>query len=416
MKNINLEQVNNAILTLENTNLDEEFYSQLSESAKILMKADYVKLSLFEDERLRRKYYSDDLIKQNVLTTNKIFNTLLSTKEIFLLTQKNILQMRFKRFPPEIKSIVVVSLIHSKPKKLLGFFVLYFRHDKQILSKNEREILILYSHTAALALNKAQLQEESQKALEIRDRFISLASHELRTPLTSIHGYIQLLHNRMKDKKSLESRWTEELYIESIRLTTLVKELLDVNRIKQGQFAFVFSEVSLQEIAKRAIERYRLTDSNHLFEFQCKLIDHQTRVVGDFDKLVEMTSGLLGNAVKFSKPGEKITITLKTIPGMLSLEVKDRGKGISREDLIAIQNGFYKPEYANFMEGMGVGIMVARHIVENHRGKLKIKSKENEGTTVIVKLPTIKTNYKYKTKINRNKKFEALSKDRKTIL
>lgn len=59
--------------------------------------------------------------------------------------------------------------------------------------------------------------------------------------------------------------------------------------------------------------------------------------------------------------------------------------------MAAIQNGFYKPEYANFIEGMGVGIMLARHIIENHRGKLKIKSKENEGTTVTVSLPTIKS-------------------------
>lgn len=389
MKNSSLEQITKAIITLEDTILDKDLYAQIAENAKILVAADYAKLSVFDNDRLKRKYYSNELVKQSLLTTNKYFNKLLSLNKIFSLTQKDLQELDNRNFPHEIKSLLVVPVVHSK--QVLGYFVLYFLSDQQELTKTKRELLLLYSHAAGQAINKIKLQNESQKALEIRDRFISLASHELRTPLTSIHGYIQLLHNRMKNKQTLESRWTEELYVQSIRLTTLVKELLDVNRIKQGQFAFVFSEVSLQEVAINALERYKLTNSEHIFEFQCTLTNHQTKVVGDFDKLVEMVSGLLGNAVKFSKPGEKIVVTLKNMPGILSLEVKDKGKGITKEDLLAIENGFYKPEYANFMEGMGVGIMLARHIVENHRGKLKIKSKENKGTTVIVNLPTIKS-------------------------
>jgi len=241
-----------------------------------------------------------------------------------------------------------------------------------------------------LAITKYSLQEESKRALEIRDHFISLASHELRTPLTSLHGYIQLLHARMADNNTVEARWINELFVESNRLTTLVKELLDVNRIKQGQFAFVFSEVSMLEVIEKAIEHTKVMSSEHQIVFINKIKEGNVKVVGDLDKLIEMVTGLLGNAVKFSTYDQKITLILKVSQGMLYLTVKDSGRGISKKDLAAIFDGFYKGSYASHLEGMGVGLLLAKHIVDNHRGKIKITSKEHKGTKVDVILPIIK--------------------------
>lgn len=388
MKTISLKEVNSAIAALVDANSEKQLYSHIAETAKTLIGADYVKLLMTDKDRLKRVYYTDQIIKPNNFIANKNLTKLILNNKIHYFAYEDIKNMQIKQYTNEIKTLMVIPLFHSQQQ--LGFIFLYFLNERKKLNQTEYELLILYSHMVVLTINKFELQLESQKSLEIRDRFISLASHELRTPLTAIHGYVQLLYKRVENKDTLESRWTKELYIESLRLTSLVKELLDVNRIKQGQFDFVFSEVSLQDVINNALDRYRLTNSDHLFEFQCKLSDHQTKVVGDFAKLVDMVSGLLGNAVKFSKSGEKIIITLKHTVGTLSFEVIDTGSGIPRQDLIAIQNGFYKPEYANFMQGMGVGIMLARHIVENHRGKLKIKSKKNVGTTVTVSLPTIK--------------------------
>jgi signal transduction histidine kinase len=194
----------------------------------------------------------------------------------------------------------------------------------------------------------------------------------------------------MTDNNTVESRWINELYIESNRLTTLVKELLDVNRIKQGQFAFVFSEVSMQEVVEKAIEHAHVTSADHQIQFVNKIKDGNTKVVGDLDKLIEMVTGLLGNAVKFSTFDQKITIILRVSQGLLYLTVKDSGRGISKKDLAAIFEGFYKSSFASHLEGMGVGLLLAKHIVDNHRGKIKIKSKEHKGTKVDVILPIIK--------------------------
>lgn len=389
MDTVNLEQVNKAVVELIDAKSEKQLNQQIVEAAKSLMHADYGKLYLYNKDHLKRAYYCCDEVKQNYLVNNKNFIKLLNKQSVFTITGEDIKKMQIKHFPVKIKLLVIIPLIHDRQP--MGFLFLYYLNNKKNLSQFEKELLSIYKHTAVFALTKAKLQEESQRALEIRDRFISLASHELRTPLTSIHGYIQLLHTRIKDKNTVESRWVQELYIESIRMTQLVKELLDVNRIKQGQFAFVFSEVPLQEVVTRAIDRYRFTNADHPFILQSKVTNQQSIVVGDFDKLVEMVSGLLGNAVKFSKPGEKITISLQQTSTAVILEVKDNGKGISKKDIAAIFNGFYKAENASYIEGMGVGLLLAQHIVDNHRGKLKIKSKENKGTSVSVSLPTIKT-------------------------
>ncbi len=390
MEAINIENINKIIVNLVNTSSDKQLYAQIVENAVEIIHASYGKLFLYKKGRLRKMYYSDIKVKRNTLILDKTIRKLFSSDTILTLTKSELENRKITHFPNDITFVIIVPLSYAK--ETLGFLFLYFTQHKETLTQVENELLTLYRHYSVLALTKATLKEESQNALEIRDRFIAIASHELRTPLTSIHGYIQLLHARLKNQDSIEARWIQELYIESFRMTQLVKELLDVNRIKQGQFAFVFSEVPMLEIVTRALDRYRLAHAAHPFLFKSDLIKQQTMVVGDFDKLAEMVSGLLGNAVKFSKPGEKITVKLSATTSLISLEVKNTGNGIAKKDLTAILNGFYKPDYTSHLEGMGIGLLLAQHIIKNHRGKLKIISKKHEGTTVTVSLPLIKTN------------------------
>jgi signal transduction histidine kinase len=385
MKKISLEQINKAVQSFVDIASDAVLLERIGKTAITLIDADDGEFFLYKKNLLKRVYSS----QKNGVLNKKDASKLFATDTILSITQKTMRRWQLTQMPEGVKWIMVVPLLSKKKMKSSGFIFLYFESDEHLLTKDEQELLTLYSRIASLALTKAELQEESQKALEIRDRFISLASHELRTPLTSIHGYIQLLHNRVKGQQTLESRWINELLIESIRMTQLVKGLLDINRIKQGQFAFVFSEVLFQEIVTRTLDKYKLTDANHTFELQSSLSNPQIKVVGDADKLGEMVSGLLGNAVKFSKTDEKITVIIKDSKNFVTLIVKDRGRGISKNDLNAIFEGFYKPDQTSHIEGMGLGLLLARHIVENHRGKLRIQSKENRGTTVTITLPII---------------------------
>lgn len=386
MKNDILDQLNQSALELLNASTTKKLETTIGDATGKLSEAVYTQLFLYVKDRLKKSTNSDPAISKCSIIKVPSLKKYLQKNTITHITPTKLKEWQIENLPANVQSINIVPL--NLNDEILGFVVL-FMDKKEDLTDLEKKAITIFSQSAVMALTKAQLQDESNKALEIRDRFISLASHELRTPLTSLHGYIQLLHSRMANKDSVESRWVNELHIESIRLTTLVKELLDVNRIKQGQFAFVFSEVPIQEVVNRAIDHHRLTRADHPVVFQNKM-EEEAVVIGDYDKLVEMVSGLLGNAIKFSKPQEKITISLKNNQGSLSLTVRDTGKGISKKDLAAVFDGFYKSSHASHLEGMGVGLLLAKHIVENHRGKIKISSKENKGTKVEVILPTIK--------------------------
>lgn len=388
MKKDILEKINASALALLNANSTKQLEQIVVESAMKLVDAAYGQLYLYNKDRLKKVYSSSAIIKKNALAKHPSFKPYLQVDKTQTISTKDLQAWKVEHLPKSVKSIVVIPFLHNEAP--LGYLIL-FQNSSETLSADALDGIRLLSKTAVMAIGKARLQDESKQALEIRDRFISLASHELRTPLTSLHGYIQLLYARMQGKDSVEARWVKELYVESNRLTTLVKELLDVNRIKQGQFAFVFSEVSMPEVVQKAIEHARIISADHQILFQNKLNDHEAMVVGDLDKLIEMVTGLLGNAVKFSKPEEKITVTLKSSQGMLSLIVRDTGRGISKKDLTAIFEGFYKSAYASHLEGMGVGLLLAKHIMDNHRGKIKITSKEHKGTKVEVLLPIIKS-------------------------
>src|ERR1700722_2391672 len=167
MKNIQLGEINKAILALTTTKSNEQLYSEIAETAKSFIGADFVKLFLFDKDRLKREYYSGELIKHNTIIINKQFNKILSTDNMLYLSRTDLDKMHMKQFPHEIKHVAVVPLLYSQ--QMLGFIFLYFLKEKSI-SETERDMLILYSHTATLALNKIQLKEDSQKALELRDR------------------------------------------------------------------------------------------------------------------------------------------------------------------------------------------------------------------------------------------------------
>lgn len=250
-------------------------------------------------------------------------------------------------------------------------------------------LLQLFTTTAAIAMKKTQLHLQVQNALDTRDRFIALASHELRTPLTSLNGYVQLLYKKLAGKNTTESRWIEELYLECTRLMHLIKELLDINRIKQGELEFILHEVDIPELLKIAIERFRFLNKDHEIIYKNGLTNGKGRIIGDFEKLLQMLNALIGNAAKFSPPGSKINISVENNQRFITLKVKDRGSGIPEKEIKRIFDGFYKIG-KDEIEGMGVGLMLSEHIIKQHKGKISITSAENKGTEIKVQFPRLK--------------------------
>lgn len=273
-------------------------------------------------------------------------------------------------------------------KESIGIIIL-FTDKRPSFTKDIISLYNIFTAIASAAIKKTQLHQEVKSALEMRDRFISLASHELRTPLTSMSGYAQLLYRKLANKGTVESKWIEELYFETQRLTQLIKELLDINRIKQGQLEFILREIDLAEVVDKALERFRLTHKDNKIIVLNKINVKKSVMIGDYNKLLQMVSALLSNASKFSPFRSKILIELENNKRYLILRVIDEGKGIPKKEISKIFDGFYKIGTEE-KEGLGVGLLLAQHIIESHKGKIEISSGKKSGTTIEVQLPLLK--------------------------
>jgi len=253
-------------------------------------------------------------------------------------------------------------------------------------SKDQLDVLKLFGSLASLGIRKTQLYDETKQALDTRDLFISMASHELRTPLTTINGYIQLLYSRLSGHESNEGRWIQDLANEAKRMTKLVQELLAINQIKSGQLQYVFMEYHLTEIIQRALKDFHIYYPKHKVVFDPSLDPTKDFVICDYDKLLQVLHNILSNASKFSRPEDEIVVKLKLASPCLVISIQDKGAGISKEDLPKIFEGFYKG-IGHYQGGMGVGLFLAKDIIDRHHGSIKVKSKENIGTTVVIRLP-----------------------------
>lgn len=355
--------------------------------ARKLVTAEHGSLFLYQKEKLERVYTTSSVLRKSKIKKNGFIQKTFQSQKMCILRSPKTEQVSLEYKAMGIKSVAVLPLAYKSSS--IGMLVLH-SFKEQSFSKEQVHILKLFASMACLAIIKSKLHDETKTALEIRDRFISLASHELRTPLTSINGYIQLLYGKLANQDTIESRWMEELYNESIRLTNLVKELLDINRIKQGQLAFTLSEVDMKDVVENVVKQYRSYNPDREIIFEDKIFDDRYRVIGDFDKLREMVAALLSNAVKFSTPGAKIIITLTPSSRSIHMKMRDYGEGIPKHDLENIFGGFYKTQYSKEKAGMGVGLLLAQYVVNYHKGKISITSEKQDGTTVDVELPRLK--------------------------
>ena len=366
----------------------EEVYKLIVDEAIRLLKADYGSILLAQQGQLKRVYASSpEFYKIKPLGQDNMHDVYKSQKSIILTSKdfKAIAKMYPQIAKIGINSDIIAPL--SYRNKSIGVITIMSKKMGYFTEK-EMNILNLFAQMASLAIRKTQLYDETKKALDTRDLFISMAAHELRTPVTTISGYSQLLYSKFAGANTPEARWVEDMSWECLRLTYLVNELLEVNRIRAGLFEYIWKECSLREIIRHAISDFRFTYPSHKIIFQDSVADGKDIIIGDFNKLLQLLINLLDNAAKFSPFDTEIVIGLKSKVRHLYLSVKDQGKGIHKKDVHRVFEKFYQGK-DHSKEGLGVGLFLVKNIASQHHGTIKIFSEENKGTTVEVKLPKV---------------------------
>lgn len=238
-------------------------------------------------------------------------------------------------------------------------------------------------------LTKAK--NDLERAIASRDEFLSIASHELKTPITSLKLQTQLLRARVDAKTgnapSLEKLETtlDMIARQSDRLAGLIEYMLDVSRVQIGKFTFSFESGNLSELVKSVLSQW----SEPLRSSGCSLsMQIDEGVVGEFDsyRLEQVMANLLLNAIKYA-PGKPVLVTLKRQDQMAVLTVKDQGAGIEADKQDIIFERYERGGKPSGGSGLGLGLFVARTIVDGHHGTISVQSRVGEGAAFIVRLP-----------------------------
>lgn len=237
-----------------------------------------------------------------------------------------------------------------------------------------------------------RLRIETEKNLQLREDFLSIASHELRTPLTPLSLHLQILQRFLKrpevahvpdcDKQlDLMTRALSQV----TRITRLVEDLLDVSRISTGRLSLYPERIDLPQLIKEVTDRY----ADQLQSHQCELrLDLPERLPGQWDRLrvEQVVTNLLTNAMKFGG-GKPIEISARARQDEVEVRVRDHGIGISLEDQKRVFNRFERAVSQRHYGGLGLGLYIVHQIIEGHGGKIEIESRPGEGSTFIVRLP-----------------------------
>ena len=284
----------------------------------------------------------------------------------------------------KITSVVYVPITFEKTK--IGVLSINLIKNRKLTPRLINTLDFIGS-LASLAITKAEAYQNMAEALDTRDKFISLAAHELRTPLTSIHGYIQLLHKKFKDKKSREQEWINELYSQTHRLIYIVNELLDITRISSKRQQYVLNTFDIIPIIERVMSRYKIVHSNRRYYFLNELHEKSTFIKGDSEKIDQLISHLLDNAEKFSLEDSPLTIVLASRGKQIVISIVNKGR-ILNDDLDHMFKKYYKGEH-NMNTGMGLGLYLAKDIVKHHKGKIFLKKTSQNNVEASVYLPKL---------------------------
>jgi signal transduction histidine kinase len=225
---------------------------------------------------------------------------------------------------------------------------------------------------------------ESKQAILARDEFLSIASHELRTPLTALKLRLQsLLYGQEATGKT--RRKLESAARQTDRLERLIENLLDVSRITTGHLTLEPEEFDLAEAAREVCERFRESAGESGFVLE---VDAAAPVVGCWDRMrvEQVLNNLLSNAHKYGA-GKPVSVSVSAAGESAELVVTDHGIGIAPEDMERIFGQFERASNRRAPNGLGIGLYIARQIVQAHGGSVEVQSGVGSGSTFRVALP-----------------------------
>jgi len=269
--------------------------------------------------------------------------------------------------------------------KIIGAVVWFTTGDSRRYDQRDLELAEELARRAALAVENARLYHESEQATRSRDQMLGVVAHDLRNPLnTMLMGAELLLDSAPPD--STTRRHALIVQRAGERMNRLVQDLLDVKRMESGRLAIEPRQMSSHALLLEAVEALSSLAASSSIDLAMDESDDQPPVLADPHRVQQVFSNLIGNAIKFTPKGGRIVVRCKPDQGAVQFEVRDTGPGIAPEHLPHIFGQFWQANRRDF-RGIGLGLAIAKGIVEAHGGKIWVESEPGEGSSFLFTLP-----------------------------
>jgi PAS domain S-box-containing protein len=247
---------------------------------------------------------------------------------------------------------------------------------EQTAAQAERERLLAQEQEA---------RAEAERALQARDEVLAFVAHDLRTPLSTITTSVQLLHDHPELTESYRVECLELIQRSTAEMERLIRDLLDVARIEAGGFTVQPALTEIPPLLFHTRDQFRRQAESRQIVIECQA-DSLPSAVIDRDRVIQVLSNLLGNALKFTPVGGRVMLAAQHEDGFIVISVADTGAGIPAEHLPQIFNRFWQADRASG-GGAGLGLAICKGIVDAHGGRIQVESTPGKGTTVRFSLP-----------------------------
>jgi signal transduction histidine kinase len=305
------------------------------------------------------------------------------------------------------RSVIMVPI--GLDDRVIGMIYVFMVREPRTWSMAEANVVQAVAGFVAKAIVEAEHQGHQREyvdRIEKLDRqksdFLATVSHELRTPLTLIQGYLELLQEQdAGDLTAQQERMLAVMSRNTVRLRSLIEDVLVLSRIEGGVSKAHFVEVSVPELITRVAEELSVLARERTIVLEIDAGSPETTVLGDMASLDRAVVNILANAIKFSRPGGVVTIRGSLEPGQPGeagmqgsgravITCQDHGVGIPAQDLPDLFTRFFRASNVTdqAIPGTGLGLSIAKQIIEDHHGgELRLTSIEKEGTVVVMDLP-----------------------------
>jgi signal transduction histidine kinase len=378
---------------------DEEIdeYEGLAKQISISLQ----KIKLYEESEKDRQMVQDILntIQEGIQLVDRTgTNIIVNAQMAQLLGKSDVAELR--NIPYDDWKKALVSNVADGEKLCAYFENVIFTNDGESepfiyhLQSEKRKVIQVYAkelYRGGEKMGTVFVHRDITKEFEadqMKSELVSTVSHELRTPLSSVLGFTELMLNK-ELKPERQRKYLMTIYQEAKRLTVLINDFLDIQRMEIGKQTYDKKYEDIVPIIENVVETQKVNTAIHKIYIQKETMN--TVVLGDRDKLAQVFTNLVNNAIKYSPNGGKITIRIYEQNNRLHVDVQDEGLGIPEEAIPHLFTKFYRVDNSDRRRigGTGLGLAIVKEIVKAHGGEISVVSEVKKGSTFTVSFPLV---------------------------